>query len=238
MDSFPKIIDFLFSHPEFLTEMASLFYAFSEKELEKFEDKIDFTSKWVIYNLSATEQLDLIEQYSKQLNWRVICSNSKLPWIEEDLLKRWKKQLNWYGLASNELLHKDPSFFENNLEKWLADPFNYFGMLSRNSALPWSAEFIDRFSDFWDWEWLCMNEGIYWNTELIELYIDKVEWGGRKYSSDGSFRVEGGLISNENLDWTIDFILRYEEYIDFEELFIDIVWDKAFKPIIDIGRMF
>ncbi len=201
--------------------------------VNKYVDRINFSSKWVAFNLSATDQLDLIEKYSGQLDWRVICSNSKLPWIEENLFKRWKSQLNWYGLATNELLHKDPLFFENNLEKWLGDPFNYFGMLSHNSALPWSAEFIDRFIDFWDWEWLCQNKGVPWNAELIDRFIDKVEWGGRKYSSDGSFRVKGGLISNENLDWTIDFLLRYEKHIDFDELFNDAVWDKAFKPYVD-----
>lgn len=201
--------------------------------MNKYVDRINFSSNWVAFNLSTTDQLDLIEKYSRQLNWRAICSNSKLPWIEENLLKRWEKQLNWYGLASNELLLQDLTFFENNLVKWLADPFNYFGMLSRNSALPWSAQFIDRFIDFWDWEWLCMNEGVPWDNELINQYIDKVEWGGREYSPDNSFRVKGGLTSNENLDWTIDFMLRYEKYIDFDELFNDAVWDKVFKPYMD-----
>lgn len=201
--------------------------------VNKYADRIDFTSNWVVFNLSSTDQLDLIETYSKQLNWRAICCNSKLPWREENLLKRWKKQLNWYGLATNELLHKDPFFFENNLEKWLSDPFNYFGMLSRNTALPWSADFIDRFSDFWNWEWLCMNKGISWNTELIYRFFDKVEWGGKKYLPNKSFQVKGGLISNENLNWTIDFILHFEEYIDFEEMFNDIVWNKSIRPYMD-----
>lgn len=200
--------------------------------VKKHFEKIDFSSNWVNSNLSFTDQIDLIEEFSDQLNWRIICSNPKLPWKEENLLKRWEKRLNWYGLATNEILHKDQSFFESNLEKWLADPFNYFGLLSRNSALHWSAELIERFSDFWDWDWLCMNKGISWDTKMIDRFIDKVEWGGREYFPDNSFRVKGGLISNENLDWSIDFILRYEEYIDFEELFIEVAWSNALKPCV------
>jgi len=56
---------------------------------------------------------------------------------------------------------------------------------------------------------------------------------GREYNEDNSFRSAGGLITNENLHWSIDFLIRYEEHIDFDELWGHLVWDKAFKPYID-----
>ena len=201
--------------------------------VNKYLDRLDLSSNWVLYNLCYTSHTDLIEEYHPYLNWRIICQNPNLPWIEENLMDRWKEHLNWNGLSYNKTLHKKPDFFEDNLELWMTDPVHFFNGFSRIPTIQWSSQFIDRYIDFWDWEWLCQNEGVSWNEEMIDHFKDKVQWGGREYNEDNSFRSAGGLITNENLPWSIDFLIRYEEHIDFDELWGHHVWDKAFKPYID-----
>lgn len=201
--------------------------------LDKYLDRIDLSSMYVMYNLCYSNQVDLIEEYHPYLNWKIICQNPNLPWKEENLMERWAEYLVWEGLAYNRKLHQNPDFFEDNLEIWMTNPTHFFHSFSRVPTIQWTEQLINRYCDLWDWEWLCQNEGVLWNEKMIDHFKDKVQWGGREYDKDNWFRSAGGLITNDNLPWSIDFLIRYEEQIDFDELWGRNIWDKAFKPFMD-----
>lgn len=201
--------------------------------LDKYLDRIDLSSMYVMFNLCYSNQIDLIEAYHPYLNWKIICQNPNLPWMEENLMERWEECLVWEGLAYNRKLHQNPSFFEDNMEIWMSNPTRFFHSFSRVPTIQWTSQLINRYCDLWDWEWLCQNEGVPWNEELIEKFKDKVWWGGKEIGEDNWIRSIGGLIMNENLPWSIDFLIRHEEQIDFEELWGRYVWAKAFKPYVD-----
>jgi len=116
----------------------------------------------------------------------------------------------------------------------MKNPKDSFQMLSQRKSLPWSIPFIDRFIEFWDWRLLSSNRSLPWSTELIDHYIDRWEWGYYELSEDDAEIGETGLIGNTGIPWNIDWLIRYEEFIDFELLKRDwFIWDKAFKPYID-----
>lgn len=178
----------------------------------------------------------IIEEFADYLCWHTISRNPNLPWYEENLLERWKDRIDWQSVAFNEFLLKDRTFFEKNLHRWLVKPEYSFDLLSYNTSLPWSIQFIDRFIDYWNWEKLSGNNGLPWSLELIDHYIDRWKWGYFELSEgdDECDEWESGLIGNQGIPWNIDWIIRYEEFIDMEALKRDwFIWDKAFKPYID-----
>ena len=182
------------------------------------------------------------------MHWPSICSNSKLPWIEKNLLEHWKEFISWRGIAANNLLFKDPNFFEKNLVKWLTEPDNPFYCLSYNELLRWSNNFIERFADYWDWESLSINPALPWSIKFIEQFSDQFIWGGITIEEENNY-IEGnmsvghlqyckvfnnGLVINEGLPWSIDFLIYFENKLDFEMLSLNTsVWEKAFKPYVD-----
>ena len=180
--------------------------------------------------------VEIIEEFSDHLCWYSISKNSKLPWEEMNLLERWKDKINWWGLSLNEFFLRDPQFFENNLDKWMMDPVNSFRALSGSKALPWSILLIERFSEYWDWDQLSVNDSLPWSSELIDRFFDRWKWGNFEPSEDDAYANTGesGLIGNSGIPWDIDLIIRYEESIDIEALQRDWrIWDKAFKAHVD-----
>ncbi|UZD15878.1 hypothetical protein OLL86_10350 [Gallibacterium anatis] len=71
--------------------------------------------------------------------------------------------------------------------------------LSWNKDLPWSMELIERFEDSWNFLWLSWNKALPWSIELIERFEERWDWG------------EFGLSDNEALPWSIALIERFED---------------------------
>lgn len=216
--------------------------------LNRFFRYIDTTKFHFQANQSLTCQLDILEAYPGFFLDRAVCGNQRLPWKEKNLLTLWAEKLDWYALARNEALFENPSFFEDHLDKWLSGPEDQFEMLSRNKALPWSIPFIERYSERWDWEYLSSCDHLPWNEELIDHFENYWEWGGEytyeiTEDEDGnplpeprptSTGYSTGLATNPALPWSIDFILRYQDRLDINQLAENRgVWDKAFKHYVD-----
>ncbi|KGQ35153.1 hypothetical protein JP34_04990 [Gallibacterium anatis] len=51
-----------------------------------------------------------------------------------------------------------------------------WGWLSGNKALPWSIALIERFEDRWDWGFLSRNEALPWSIDLLEKFKYKWDW--------------------------------------------------------------
>jgi len=43
-----------------------------------------------------------------------------------------------------------------------------------------------------------------------------------------------GLLGNEGIPWDIDWILRYEQFLNVESMSYEaLIWERAFKPHMD-----
>ena len=67
---------------------------------------------------------------------------------------------------------------------------------------------IDKFQGKWNWKKLSENISLDWSEDLIDTFIDLWSW---EHSSDTE-----GLISNAYLPWSVEFIEKYKEKIDWE----------------------
>jgi len=214
---------------------------------EKYLDTSLFFYHDVKCNKQFISNIDFIEKYSEHMEWSYIFANPELPWSEKGLMKRWKKKQDWFGIARNPVFFQnDPNFFNNNLIHWreLAR-CNLGKAISQNTALPWSVDFIAEYEALWDWEEISINTGIPWSKELIEKFSLQLIWGGESpcalcdeegnYVSEfGGSSFQSGLVTNESLPWSIEFINQFNEFVDFETLAYNRgVWEKAFKPFLN-----
>jgi len=214
-------------------------------------DKYLNISHFFFFDVKNNKQLitniEFIEKYAAYLEWSFIFANPDLPWTEQGLMKRWEKHIDWFGVARNPyFFQNEPNFFHHNLNHWqkLAH-CNQGKALSQNTALPWSVDFIEEYNTFWDWKMLSSNTAIPWSKELIETFSHKLIWGGTTLapllnengeivSILGGESFESGLVTNESLPWSIDFINHFETDIQLESLAENEgVWIKAFQQYMD-----
>lgn len=212
---------------------------------EKYFDESYFRYDGVQTNKSLVS-FELVEKYNHLMDWHYISLNPNLPWIEKDLLNYWSDRIEWTGIACNTFLFKnDKDFLEKHHEKWQPIINRLWHFFSANESFPWTKQMIEVYKDYLDWYSLCSNEGIVWDSNLIDHFSDFVEWGGLTPCEDidengnvispyGGWRLEPGLIDNSSIPWSLKFLQRYEEYLDFETMKrSSSIWDKAFKPYID-----
>jgi hypothetical protein len=189
---------------------------------------------------------EMVEKYGHLMEWHNISLIPTLPWIEKDLLNCWSDKIVWTGIACNKFLFaNDRNFFQKHYDKWqpiISEVLCYF---SGNESFPWTKHLIEKYKPGIDWNLLCSNEGIVWDSDLIDSFQKHIIWGGWKpcdlfdetgnvISSVGGKRREIGLIDNKSVPWSIDFLQKYEHEFEFESLESNtVVWEKVFKPYID-----
>ena len=177
---------------------------------------------------------EIVEAFADYVDWKRISRRSSLPWHEQNLRERWKDRLKGYHFAANDAFISDPDFFEENLELYLADPTAAFSWLSFRTVLPWSIPFIERFKEYWGWDFLSTNEGLPWSMELVDQYLDRWSWGRDLRTADNDMPRNSGLINNGAIPWDIDWILKYDVFIDIKSLSLEpMIWEKAFRPYVD-----
>ncbi len=189
---------------------------------------------------------ELVEKYNHLMDWHNISLNPDLPWVEKDLLNYWDEKIVWTGIACNKFLFaNDKNFFQKHYDKWQPIINEVLGYFSGNESFPWTKYMIEKHKLGIDWNLLCSNEGLVWDSDLIDSFSKHIIWGGWKpceledetgsvISPVGGKRHESGLIENKSVPWSIDFLHKYENELEFEALESNnAVWDKAFKPYVD-----
>lgn len=153
------------------------------------------------HHIKTTYPEDIVNYLDEnEICWSCLCSQIK--YVNIDFLKNNNFRIDWNALSENKIALNEAiiDFFREKFDfEW--------SLLSRNEFLPWSISFIKKFEDYWDWKGLSDNKGIPWSFELIDAFIDKWVWRG--YSS---------LSRNSSLPISIDFINKYKDYIDFNDL--------------------
>lgn len=157
----------------------------SESLIDKY--LINFDGKeWVnlILNPSIIWSEELIDKYSiyfdieNQLYGAKVYTGKNLSSNETLYFNAWNalarcENMHW----SIGLLKKYKDKFDINFAWTGNSEFNisYPTGLSSNPNLPWSEELIDSYIDKWEWSLLQRNSGIYWNTNLLKKYEDKIK---------------------------------------------------------------
>ena len=216
--------------------------------LEMFEKYLD-ESYFFYFGVQTNKSLvsfELVEKYNHLMDWHNISHVPTLPWVEKDLLNYWSDKIVWTGIACNKFLFaNDKNFFQKHYDKWQPIINEVLGYFSGNESFPWTKLLIEKYKLSLDWNLLCSNEGIVWDSDLIDSFQKHIIWGGWKpceledeegyiISPVGGKRHESGLIENKSVPWSIDFLQKYEHELEFEALESNnAVWDKAFKPYVD-----
>ncbi|WAX71344.1 hypothetical protein [Gallibacterium anatis] len=73
--------------------------------------------------------------------------------------------------------------------------------LSWNKDLPWSMELIERFEDSWNFLWLSWNKALPWSIALIERFETRWDWFW--------------LSQNQALPWSIDLLEKFKHKWDW-----------------------
>ncbi|WP_318350811.1 hypothetical protein [Aquipluma nitroreducens] len=170
MNTSQRITTFLYSHPEFLTEMASQFYAFSEKELEKYEDKINWDK--ISQNSAVGWNESLIRKFSHRLDWIAFSQNA--VFAVTNLLEVFKDQIDWEGEVEDGFFYSVASgnhiIWTSELIDKYQDRLN-FNYLSMNEQVQWSEQLIEKYKDRWNWGNILMNDSIPWTLPLLKKFI-------------------------------------------------------------------
>ena len=169
--------------------------------IELFEKylSVEYLKEPIIQFNKTLVDFDFIEKYKDILDWGIICYNEKLLWKEMNLLERWSENIVWSCVAGNEFFFRDdPNFFQKNYDKWQTDKQSCIKSFCWNTAFPWTKELIEIYIDSIDWECLCENAGIAWDVDLINYFSEYIKWGDKvpRYEFDFK-RDENVLVEGE-----------------------------------------
>jgi hypothetical protein len=198
-----KIISLFISNPKFFIYLISTQYSFTCKELEKYQDILN----WIL--ISQNENInwtrEIFETFEERLKWDLLSANPS-AFKDLTLLKTFENHIHWKpeipdliggSICFNEGLPWTIEFIESIKHK--ID----FYELSMNKSVPWSEALIDKYVNSWDFSELGANDGVPWDLRLFEKYLD--------VSHLESFLVQNHLKLNSD----INFIEKYKDNVSW-----------------------
>lgn len=231
MNTSQKITDFLYSHPEFLTEMASQFYAFSEKELEKYEDKINWDR--ISQNSAVGWNESLIRKFNHRLDWIAFSQNA--AFADTNLLELFKDKIDWDGEVEDGFFYSVASgihiIWTPELINKYQDRLN-FNYLSMNDQVQWSEQLIDKYKDRWNWGNILTNFSIPWSLPMLKRYISYLDTSSYFFEENpvltGQIEIieaypelftMHAICTNPKLPWREkDLLNRWKDNLDWQGL--------------------
>ena len=203
------------SNTKFLP-LINRFYPFSEKQLFKYKDKLNWG--FISENKNMKWISQLISQYKDLLDWEDrLWKNPSLP-ISIGFIENNNYTINYYDLAKNKGTHWSDEFILHFKDKWnwhyilLNESINWSQELfikldlfdKRISILNgqnlWTEDFILQNMDRFDWFYLSQNPYLPWSEKFIEKL--KPVWSSRFWN---------GITINKGIPWKIELIDKYME---------------------------
>jgi len=171
-------------------------------------------------NLSVNPGLpwdvDFVERHRAHWDWSRLAANPGIAWNRE-WIDRFGSELSavdaeyvpyerprpiapgvtlcetgWHHLQQNRSVAWD--------EVLALIPEPSWSLLSRNPALPWSREFVERHEHEIDWGRLAVNPAVAWDLEMIDAHADQLGWLH--------------LAVNPSLPWSDELLRRFEVHAD------------------------
>jgi hypothetical protein len=212
--------------------------------LDRFKDYWDWWFVSVYFKL--VWDIEFLEKYQDKIHYPILTMNSSFyDYLDQDILAFIREQdpathasLESYLAkrnaprrrnSGNSIIQKEPTIDTVSSED-IETAFNTFGTqeLLSKKWIPWSSGIIDYYADKIDWIELCDDPEAKLTEELIEKYIDRVNFGflGEEITNDYSRlgysekyqEYHPGISRNSVLPWSIDFIRKYENQWFWEGL--------------------
>lgn len=127
---------------------------------------------WNVISCGDNLSLEVVEQYTDDIDWSTLSSNIVFPW-SRDFLSKYQDKINWNLLSQNFILKYIDQFFNIRTLELFQDRFNWES-LSENRNLKWSIRLISKFREQWDWDRLIDNHGIEWNIRMVTLFNEYI----------------------------------------------------------------
>ena len=148
----------------------------------------------IVINFAYPFNEDELRKYSEILDWEIVSMNSNINWTET-LYQEFKNKLDVGGLSSCHNFPWTEKFIDDHIEELFYD-FSPEGELektdfARNRGLPWSEEFMEKYTEHWNWMWLSLNESIPFTQSLIDRFSDRWYYDSLEYNKR--------IIENESL---------------------------------------
>lgn len=216
LDDRQFVLEIFKKNPKLFVDLISHYYPISYNGINKYSDYLCFS--FLSLNKSIKWTNELIYKYEKKFSWKYgLSTNESLPW-SIDFLNIFYSNYN----RNDEYRLNDCNFtileclpwkeiYEvliNQKLEWRKYPNNikFTTLLHRlsgvnNPAFPWTLELIEKYLEKLNWgkNGISKNESVNfpWSINFIEKYKDKLEW------------IQFGLSDNKALPWTIELIDKF-----------------------------
>lgn len=210
--------------------------------IEKFSDKWNF--KYLSYCLDINLPPSLIEQYIDKWDLNELQKNDSIK-LEFSTIEILKDKLDWNYIITYKHLKWDEKTFDKfstyifstdvslhaktgaGADYYHHHDHNYSGSIESNENVIWTESLIDKYKNYWNWDYLVKNPKIKFTSEQLDKYENYIDW--RIFSEFG------------NTDWTEDLISALVEknaheiaknpYIEWTDyLFCKYFKDKDYHP--------
>ena len=237
-----QLVSLIEEQPKFFKKLFSFGFAFTPKQLEEFQDELDWSE------VSANSQInwtpELINTFSDHLNWETLIKNHSTFWNENNI-DRFKDKINWEAFSGSTAINWTPSLIEKYHDKvsWRTISRNEsipwtsefilknksklnIESLSGNKSVPWSIELMEELkSEIKNWNFISSNAGKFWTEAFVEKYVNEINWN---YADNPSIPLSFQIIEkntqrigwtnaskNQNLPWTAETIEKYKDELAF-----------------------
>lgn len=197
----------------------------------KKEGNIFFNAKYIEEKHEL--DLDYINLHPDQFSWEQLCYDYHVPWLE-NLIDTHQDKINWSKLSQNKAIvwnEKLLTKYWNNLyigfiishsrTHWNEDLVRFFISKIENdsSKILWLQDFANISNIDWSLQMILDFPTSYWIRAINEANTLQISFEDLKRSK-GRLRknVFRYLQENPNFIWTIEMILEFEEFLNFEIL--------------------
>ena len=152
---------------------------------------------------------------------RCFCIKSRHSELFLKILAKYRDKINWRSLSWERRF----KWSLENIDKGIDLDIWDWTELSKNPALPWSFEFVEKYKDFIKWKYVKVNNYLEWNEDKIIKYSNYI------FSSENitntselpfntnlidKFRLEFEL--NNNIKWTHSLIEKFANRWNWKSL--------------------
>lgn len=146
-----------------------------------------------------------------------------------DSFKDFKYKLKWYSIF---LYQEGFNWTIENIEKGISCGIWTWEDISKNIAINWNLDILERYKDFLDWKEISKNPSIPWTFEFVEKFKDCLDWRAVKANKllvwndilvdkYATYIFSSGVMSPKEISWSYSkshklFIGNYEQAFYFE----------------------
>lgn len=146
-----------------------------------------------------------------------------------DSFKDFKYKLKWYSIF---LYQEGFNWTIENIEKGILCGIWTWEDISKNIAINWNLDILERYKDFLDWKEISKNPSIPWTFEFVEKFKDCLDWRAVKANKllvwndilvdkYATYIFSSGVMSPKEISWSYSkshklFIGNYEQAFYFE----------------------